>query len=596
MKKCFYITAAFILFAALLYTLARLSVPAAVPQPVAITVQAQPPAPYPADFDEQLARQHAIKIGRYDESALPQGIPWTSGESFEEPGSPQAVKGGCFRLSNVGPFPANFLAFGSPAPQFFHYNLFDRIEVPLVRAHPSTGQLIPGLAEAWAEHGGWLWFKLQPHARYTNGRPVRAADFALGVLLRLQTGDTLIGSYAAELQVYGDSIIAIRPHQTGVLPHLKAAALLRPAEPGFYAEFGSDYQTRYKHRVPPGTGAYTVGKVQRGRLITLVRNDAWWAKDLPGFRYTCNADCIEHHFLTDEAQVWEMFLQGKLDAMQTRNIAAWQQYLEKADDKIQQHRFEVNCPLPPYGIALNAAQLPNIHLRRGLMQAMDMQSAIRVIFRGEAEQLPQFATGYSYLHHKTPQYQYNPQAARAEFAAAGYTGIGQDGILQREDGTRLSVRLTFSPSQKISTLVTLLAQSAAACGVEIVPEPLPWQLCAESVKKMQHQMLFWATVPATPLPDYMRSFHSTAQGDDAPFCLNSADMDAAIAALEDATTLEQAANACATADAIIHEQAIWLPGWMENRVNIATWPHVHLPQGGYTTYDIAESHTYWLSD
>lgn len=596
MKKCFYITAAFILFAALLYTLARLSVPAAVPQPVAITVQAQPPAPYPADFDEQLARQHAIKIGRYDESALPQGIPWTSGESFEEPGSPQAVKGGCFRLSNVGPFPANFLAFGSPAPQFFHYNLFDRIEVPLVRAHPSTGQLIPGLAEAWAEHGGWLWFKLQPHARYTNGRPVRAADFALGVLLRLQTGDTLIGSYAAELQVYGDSIIAIRPHQTGVLPHLKAAALLRPAEPGFYAEFGSDYQTRYKHRVPPGTGAYTVGKVQRGRLITLVRNDAWWAKDLPGFRYTCNADCIEHHFLTDEAQVWEMFLQGKLDAMQTRNIAAWQQYLEKADDKIQQHRFEVNCPLPPYGIALNAAQLPNIHLRRGLMQAMDMQMAIRVIFRGEAEQLPQFATGYSYLHHKTPQYQYNPQAARAEFAAAGYTGIGQDGILQREDGTRLSVRITFSPSQKISTLVTLLAQSAAACGVEIVPEPLPWQLCAESVKKKQHQMLFWATVPATPLPDYMRSFHSTAQGDDAPFCLNSADMDAAIAALEDATTLEQAANACATADAIIHEQAIWLPGWMENRVNIATWPHVHLPQGGYTTYDIAESHTYWLSD
>ena len=596
MKKCFYIAAAIALLAALLYTLARLAVPTAVPQPMAITVQEQPPAPYPADFDEQLARQHSIKIGRYSESALPQGIPWTSGESFEEPGSAQAVKGGCLRLSNVGPFPANFLAFGSPSPQFFHYNLFDRIEVPLVRAHPVTGQLIPGLASAWAEHGGMLWFKLQAHARYSNGRPVRASDFALGTLLRLQTGDKLMSTYAAELHVYGDSVIAIRPHQGSVLPHLRAAAILHPAEPGFYAEFGPDYQTRYKHRIAPTTGAYTIGKVQRGRLITLVRNDDWWAKELPGFRYTCNADSIEHHFLTDEAQAWEMFLHGKLDIMQTRNISAWQQYLENADAKIQQHRFEVNCPMPPYGIALNTVQLPDIHLRRGLLQAMDMQQAIRIIFRGEAEQLPQFATGYSYLHHKTPQYHYNPAAARAEFAAAGYTITGQDGILQREDGTRLSVRLAYSPSQKISTLITLLAQSAATCGVDIVPEPLPWQLCAEYVKKKHHQMLFWATVPAAPLPDYKRSFHSTAYGDDAPFCLNNAAMDAAIAALEKATTLQQAANACAGVDSIIHEQAIWLPGWMENRVNIATWPHVHLPQNGYTTYDIAESHTYWLSD
>ncbi len=596
MKKFCYITAAFILLAALLYTLARLAVPAAVPQAAAITAQEQPPAPYPADFDEQLARLHTIKIVRYTEAELPQGIPWTRGEKFEEPGSAQAVKGGCLRLSNVGPFPANFLAFGSPSPQFFHYNLFDRIDVPLVRAHPTTGQLIPGLAAEWAEHGGMLWFKLQAHARYTNGRPVRAADFALGALRRIQTGDALTSTYAAELRVYGDSVVAIRPHRIGVLSHLRAAAILHPAEPGFYEEFGPDYQTRYKHRIPPGTGAYTVGKVQRGRLITLVRNDAWWAKELPGFRYTCNADVIEHHFLTDEAQAWEMFLHGKLDIMQTRNIAAWQQYLENADAKIQQHRFEVNCPMPPYGIALNTEQLPSIHLRRGLLQAMDMQQAIRILFRGEAEQLPQFATGYKHLQHTTQQYHYNPAAARAEFAAAGYTITGQDGILQREDGTRLSVRLAFSPSQKISTLVTLLAQSAAACGAEIVPEPLPWQLCAESVKKKQHQMLFWATVAASPLPDYKRSFHSTAQGDDAPFCLNNTDMDAAIEAAEKATTLEQAANACATVDSLIHKLAIWLPGWMENRVNIAVWSHVHLPQNGYTTYDIAESHTYWLSN
>ncbi|MBR3944951.1 MAG: hypothetical protein IKK15_07640, partial [Akkermansia sp.] len=65
---------------------------------------------------------------------------------------------------------------------------------------------------------------------------------------------------------------------------------------------------------------------------------------------------------------------------------------------------------------------------------------------------------------------------------------------------------------------------------------------------------------------------------------------------QQATTQQEAATAAARIDELVYHHAIWLPGWMENRVNIATWPHVHLPQNGYTTYDIAESHTYWLCD
>ena len=596
MKKTCFISAGLVLLGLILYLLAGLSTHTAEPLNAAVSVQAQPPAPYPQDFEQRLARMSSMKIELHADSDAPPNIPWETADEFPEIGSPLATKGGTLRLSNVGPFPANFLAFGSPAPQFFHYNLFERIDVPLVRAHPDTGQPIPGLAEYRALHKGMLWFKLNPAVRYSNGRPLRAADFALGVYLREQVGDITAGHLIEELHVYGDGILAVKPRKSRVLPFITASAVLHPAEPGFYAEFGSDYQQRYQNRIPPTTGAYTVGKVQRGRLITLVRNDSWWAEELDGFRYTCNADCIEHHFLTDEAQAWEMFLRGKLDTMQTRNIVAWQEYLNNADERIVQQRFEVIQPMPPYGIALNASALTDLNLRRGLLQAMDMQHAMQIIFRGEAERLPQFTCGYRHLNHSTPQYQYNPEQARSCFAAAGYTIAGADGILQRPDGTRLSIRLAYTPNEKVNTLVTLLAQSAAACGAEIVAEPLPWQNCAELVKKKQHHMLFWATMHSCPLPDYRRFFHSAAQGEDAPFCLADEQMDAAIERCEQAQDITSAAKACANIDKLIYESAIWLPGWMENRVNIAHWPHVHFPQGTYTTYDLVESHTYWISN
>lgn len=596
MKKSSYIIIVVSLMVALLYGLAHMATPTADLPELHENTTPLPPAPYPADFESQLAKIPGISIHLHDVTAVPQNIPWSQHVEFPAIGSTEATKGGTLRLCNVGPYPANFLAFGSPTPQFFHYNLFDCIEVPLVREHPDTGQEIPGIAEKWAQHEGKLWFYLHPKASYSNGRPVRAADFALYILMLHKLGNKGLSSHISGMDVYGDSVLAITPAQHNMLPFATVSSYLRATEPGFYREFSSDYEKRYANRIPPTTGAYTVGKTQRGRCITLQRIKNWWAAELPGFRYTCNVDYIEHHFLTDEAQAWEFFLRGKLDLMQTRNIVAWQDYLHNADARIIQHTLNINYPMPPYGIAINAEALPDVELRRGLMQAMDMQHAMNVIFRGEADRLPQFSTGYRHLPHKSQQYQYAPDKARACFAAAGYTKHGADGILRREDGTKLSIRLAYTPSQKINTLVNMLVQSAAACGLEIVPEPLPWQNCSDLLRKKQHHMLFWATVATRPIPNYRRHFHSSAAGDDAPFCLNNEEMDQAICAVESATTPEETVRACAAVDSLIQRLAIWLPGWMENRAHVAAWKHVKLPVSGYKTYDVVDSHTLWINN
>lgn len=595
MKKYLFASAIVVALALLLYRLAGLATVSDVQNTGAIAISEQPPAAYPQDFEQRLGKVHSTRIQLHADDEVPADLTWSTCDHVPTIGSEQATKGGTMRMSNVGPFPSNFLAFGSPAPQFFHYNLFDRLEVPLVREHPTTGEMIPGLAEAWAEHNGALWFRLNPAARYNNGRPVRAADFALRLLLENDCGQTQAATVIKELHIYGDNLLAVIPQQAGLWGHYKVAAVLKPAEPGFYRNFGADYATRYAQLPPPGTGAYVVSKVQKGRLIVLSRNKNWWAKDLPGFRYTCNADHIEHHFLTDEAQAWEMFMRGRLDMMQTRNIVAWQEYGNQLDNRIVRHRFELSYPMPPYGIALNSKKLSDLSLRKGIMHALNMEQAIHVIFRGDAERLPQFSTGFKTVSLINKHYDFDAQKARNFFAAAGYTETGGDGILRNREGHKLSLRFTYTPNDKVSTMVSILAQYAAECGLEIVPEAVAWQQCSQMVDDGSYDMTFWATVADPILPKYSRFFHSSASGSDAPFHLNSEEIDRAIGKVEQASTIEEAKAACAAMENLIQEYAIWLPGWMENRVNVAAWDYVHLPQSGYSCYDVAESHTYWLS-
>lgn len=582
--------------AVLLLWLAHQSAEQRQPAPTAPVAQLLPPAPYPADFEQQLTRQISPRISLHTADELPTELNWQSGTPAPPVGSPQARKGGTLRLCNVGPFPANFLAFGSPSPQFFHYNLFERIEIPLVWEHPATGQEMPGLAEAWCRQGEALYFRLHPGARYSNGRPVRARDFALGTLLRLRCGATLP---LRELRIYSDSVLAVIPERMGSSPALSISRWLRPAEPSFYAEFSGNYAEHYAQRIPPTTGAYTVAEVQRGRLIALQRLPQWWAEALPGFRHTHNPERIEHHFLADEAQAWEMFFRGRLDMIQTRNIAAWHSKPEGdpavESGRIALHSLRIHRPMPPYGIAFNTRTLPDAELRRGLMQALDMKSAIDVLFRGYAEQLPQFTSGYRNLPHHTPQYRYNPAEARACFARAGYSEAGADGILRRADGKKLQAKLSYTPSDKLNTLVALLCESAAACGAEIIPEPLPWQNISKQLQEGTHELTFWATMPGLPLPDYERFFHSSSTGHDAPFRLQCPEMDAAIRSVQQAASPQEAAAACARVDSLIHREAIWLPGWMENRAQIAAWQHVQLPPNYSGPYEVAESHQLWLT-
>lgn len=556
------------------------------PAPASTAIGTEPAA-YPADFAMRLSRVHRVHL--QSDAPLPDNLQWQQADDHATIGSPEAKKGGRVRLSNAGPFPAHFLRFGGGAPQFFHQNLQAATELPLLASHPATGEISAGVAVAWAQSGSTVYFRLHPKARYNNERPVRADDYLFSALLQAEQRCTEFEELAAaisEMHSHGDSVLSITLREDLDLPAV--CALLHAAEPGFYSEFDSRFRERYAQRIPPATGPYRVGKLERGRMIELHRVQNWWGASLPLYRHRFNADTLEYHFLTSEAQVWEFLLKRKLDALQTRNIATWQERMANHDGLLTLV-YDAEYPLPPYGIACNARTLPDVHLRRGLMCAMDMDGALAVMMRGEGRRLSTFSSGYGKLSPtNTPQYRFDAITARACFAKAGFTVSGSDGVLRKPDGTRLSVQLLYTPHEKISNMVNLLAQSAKNCGAEIVPAPAPWQTCQQRLQERSHELVFWA-VPAPDKPNPKLFLDLTAAPEFSPFGLESDELQDALNQFEDSPSAENLAKV----DKLVYESAIWLPGWKENRVYLAHHPHLAIPPSPWC-YDALDAHLFWV--
>lgn len=577
------------------------------------------PAPYPEAMFRFLREWSGPRVEWKEPGDVPEGLVWENGADWPEPGDPRAVKGGTLRVWNKGPSPSTFRTFGPNSKQFFRYYMHDTVQLKLVGLHPSALAPIPALAKEWAvgPDGRTVYFRLDPEARYSNGRPVRAGDFAFGWYVRCapETQDPLatgaLRRGCERLRVYGDHMLSLTlPHAKPLAPYL-AACLLPAEEPGFYSEYGSDFLTRYQWRVAPTTGAYSVdpARMERGRRATLVRDNNWWAKDKRYYRHTCNVDAIEHHFLNDEAQAWEWMMKNKLDVMTVRKIASWQDKLETDEvyrGLIEKHTFYARYPMPPYGIFLNTQMPPvdNHDVRLGIQHALNMHGSIDAIGRGQDERKRNYSEGYGrWTLAGLPERAYDPVRAREYFRRAGYTEAGEDGILQKPGGERLSIALTYSDtSPGTARMVSFLKQHARACGLDIVQDCLDASVCAAKIKNKRHQAAYWASVLPYPLPDHYEIFHSSfSRGESENLtATDDAAMDAALDAEYRASTADELERATHAVQRRIYDMAAWVPGWRENCVRIACWRYLCFPDtkaAPFSTpypYDVLEAHLYWI--
>jgi microcin C transport system substrate-binding protein len=571
----------------------------------------------------RLALGGFLKIGTSAE--IPADLVWENGMNQPEIGDPAAKKGGVFRRF-IPAFPPTIRPFGDNSNNSFRGDLYDYIDLPMVNLHPETMEMIPGLAKEWAtsKDGRTIYFHLDPQATYSDGVQVKAKDFLISVYLRVS--DNIINPYSkqyyreniAQIAMYDDLTVSVSLPESKIYAPV-IAGTITPTPPHFYAEYGPDYNERYQWRFPPTTGAYEVlpEDIVKGASITQTRVKNWWAKDRKYYKYRFNPDKLVHTVVRDESKAFELFRAGELD---TFFLTLPQLWYEKSEidpvynGYIERVTFYNKYPKVPRGLYLNVSKAPldNLDVRIGIQHTMNWQKVIDVMFRGDYQRLNAFNEGYVTFSDPTLIARpFSIEAARAAFAKAGFTQEGRDGILAKPDGTRLSVSITYPAMPQIDRIFAILREEAKACGFELRLDGLEYTVAYKKEMQKQHEMALGSWLINPPVPDFHQFLHSTNAIDEKgnlkpqtnnTFVWHRTDTDLLSEKVRTASTAEELKDAAWKLQRIMHDEAIFVPGYTVDFVRIGSWRWVKWPDCETThfsppvVYDPHEVFVFWIDE
>ena len=571
----------------------------------------------------RLALGGFLKIG--NPSEIPSDLVWENGMDQPEIGDPAAIKGGSFRRF-IPTFPPTIRPFGENSNHSFRGDLYDYIDMTMVSLHPETMEMIPGLANEWATSadGRTIYFRIDPEARYSDGVAVKAMDFLVSVYVRVS--DNIVNPYSkqyyreniAQVAMYDDRTVSVSLPESKIYAPFIAGAIT-PSPPHFYAEYGPDYNERYQWRFPPTTGAYELlpEDLVKGVSITQTRVKTWWAKDRKFYRYRFNPDKLVHTVVRDEAKAFELFRAGELDTFFLTQPQLW---YEKSEidpvykGYIERVTFYTRYPKVPRGLYLNVSKplLNDRNIRVGIHHAMNWQKVIDVMFRGDYQRLNAFNEGYvTFSDPSIVARPFSIDTARAEFAKAGFTQEGRDGILTKSDGTRLSLSVTYPAMPQFDRMFAILQEEARAAGFELRLDGLEATVAYKKDMQKQHEIALGSWMTNPPVPDFHQFLHSTNAIDEKgnlkpqtnnTFAWHRVDTDVLSEKVRTARTAEELKDAAWQLQRIMHDEAIFVPGYSVDFVRIGFWRWVKWPDCVTTrfsppvVYDPHEAFTFWVDE
>jgi len=553
---------------------------------------------------------------------IPKDLVWTSGELQPEVGDSSAKKGGVFNYY-ITSFPSTLRYFGPEANGSFRSYIYDTIELPLVGPHPVTQKNVPMVAKEWAvtKDGRTVFYRIDPDAKYSDGEKVKAFDVFTYIYVRVSpfVNEPYWKQYFREqvagVSVYGDDVVAVSlPEQK---PKMVQFAAFPPAPSHFYKNYGPDFTKFYQWKVQPTTGAYLVDSkdVVKGISVTMTRNKNWWAKDKRYFKNRFNPDKIRYQVIGDVNKAFELFRSGKIDYYEITSPKYW---FEKSeidpvfDGYIERRKFYNQYPRVPRGLHLNVSRpiLKDLNVRLGIQHAMNFQKVIDVVYRGEFSRLKSFSQGFGeFTNKELVAREYSVLKAKEYFTKAGYTEMGDDGILRKPDGSKLSVSITFANYPSTKDVMAKLKEFAIKAGLELRLDGLERTVCFQKVAKKQHEITYTGWGVTLPYPRYFQFFHSTnaydEKGNPKPStnninCYSNPLMDKYAEAMRNARTEAEIRENAIPAQKLLWDDAIFVPAFMTNYFSVANWRWVRWPNSARCMFgtplsrDPMEDHMFWI--
>ncbi len=342
--------------------------------------------------------------------------------------------------------------------------------------YDAEGHLVPELAVAWevSDDRRTYTFHLRPDVRFTNGRPVEAADirFSLERALSPQTRSQgaeffrgIVGADAcreqacevAGIETPEPHVLRIRLQEFDPLFLHKLAMPFAAAVPHEeVARWGEDFA-----RHPIGSGAFKLQEWVPGQHLLFVRNPDYFVAGVPRL-----AGVLRLVGVNDDL-AWLKYRSGQLDVANIPPAEFPLVVKDPVDQPMLRHvttmrtsYLGMKCTLPPF---------TDRRVRQAMNYAVNKEKLLRLINdRGVVAKgfIPPNMPGYN---PNVPGYPFDPARARELLAQAGFPNGFETTLWIRSDET--TRRLAQS-----------VQQDYADVGVAVRIKPLAWGPYLEAVR------------------------------------------------------------------------------------------------------------------
>ncbi len=331
------------------------------------------------------AAQPSHGIARHGTPALPAGftqLPYAR---------PDAPKGGRLVVGAFGTFDSMnpFIARGAVPEVSGGSGINPLIVQPLMMRSLDEPFTLYGLVAETIETApdrSWVEFRLNPAARFADGKPVTVEDIRFTFeLLREKGRPVQRSAYRRVKEVTLPAERTIRftfAEPDGELPLLLA---LMPALARHDVKVETFDQPSF--RPPLGSGPYALAEIDPGKSFTLRRRADFWGKDLSILRGHFNFDEIRVDFYRDSNALFEAFKVGLVDVRFETDPGKWLEgygFQAARDGQIVKDPIRFEAPRGMTGIVFNTRrpQLADRRVREALTELFDFEWLNRNLHQG----------------------------------------------------------------------------------------------------------------------------------------------------------------------------------------------------------------------
>jgi microcin C transport system substrate-binding protein len=461
-----------------------------------------------------LTAQAAGPLWKAPRVALADQPAWVTNTDDPTYASPEAQKGGTLKLAILS-FPLTFRTVGPDSNSSFRDAILGN-QLGLTGIHPNTERIVPEIATHWAfgSDKKTMFFKLNPAARWSDGVPVTADDFAYTlVFMRAKhiVAPWYNDYYTKEIEridVFDDHTLAVVSTKAEPDLHLKLS--INPTPRHFYGELGPDFVRRFNWKIAPNTGAYQISEFKKGRFVKFKRVKNWWAADLHYFRHRFNADRVIFTVVRDHNMMWEYFKKARIDVFGLTLPEYWHvksRMPAVAKGYVERIWFFNDTQQSAQGLWLNQDReiFKDRNVRYAFAHAMNVEKVIEKVLRGDYFRLEQGFMGYGrYTNTAIRARRFDLDKVEQLMTQSGWQR-GADGVWAKS-GMRFAVEVVYSQDAHTPRLV-VLREEAKKAGLELNLQRLDPAANYKKVMEKNHDVA-WSGWSTSLRPQYWEHFHS----------------------------------------------------------------------------------------